>query len=251
MFEQKKGLSQVFLTNEKIAEHISSLVPLESKKVVEVGAGTGSLTKFLAEKAKRVVAVEIDEEAIPLLQEKLKEFKNVEIVKGNALKTDYSAFDCVFGNLPYHLSSPLLFAIIEKDFKKAVLMLQQEFALRLIAEPGSRDWSRLSVMVQRVADVSIAGYVSRDNFTPVPKVDSAIVLLKKKGKAKQIKLNAGLVNHLFQHKNQSVKNALKHSRTAFGLGKKEMMEKIINIPLLDRRVFTLTLEEISTLSKEF
>jgi len=128
--------------------------------------------------------------------------------------------------------------------------LQKEFAERLVAQPGSRDWSRLSVFVQANADVKMLFEVPRFAFTPVPRVDSAVVLLKKN---KKFKLDAKLVNALFQHKNQSVKNALLHSKRALGASEKRLLEFInwIGEKKREKKVRMLALSELQALSNEF
>lgn len=244
----RKRLSQCFLSSPAITRFISGVVPLKGKRVLEIGAGTGTLTKALAEKAGFVLAIEVDERLLPELRQNLSGFDDVEIVCGNALKADFSGFKTVFGNLPYHLSSPFLFKILESGFMEAVLMLQKEFAERLTARPGSKDWSRLAVMTQSVADVEVVGFVPRTEFTPVPRVDSAIVLLRANRKHD---LNPLLVNALFQHKNQSVKNSLLHSAKFLNKTKKEILSFLDSLEpqnLKDKKVRTLELKELADLS---
>ncbi|PIZ91694.1 16S rRNA methyltransferase, partial [Candidatus Micrarchaeota archaeon CG_4_10_14_0_2_um_filter_55_9] len=182
----------------------------------------------------------------PSLLSAVKEFNNVECVRADARYSSFNGFDAVFGNLPYHLSSELLFKLLESEFNQAVFLLQKEFVERLVAVPGSSNWSRLSVMTQARASAEIVGFVPRTCFKPVPRVDSAIVLLK--ARKKQLALNPKLVQLLFQHKNQSVKNALIHSHGALGLAKDEARALAEKLPLVGRRVRTLSLEEIVLLS---
>jgi len=218
--------------------------------VLEIGAGTGVLTNALARRAKRVIALEIDSRLREQLLKRVKEFKNVEVNFVDAREFNFAGFKTIFGNLPYHASTPLLFKILESGFEEAVLCLQKEFAERLVAQPGSRDWSRLSVFVQANADVKMLFEVPRFAFTPVPRVDSAVVLLKKN---KKFKLDAKLVNALFQHKNQSVKNALLHSKRALGASEKRLLEFInwIGEKKREKKVRMLALSELQALSNEF
>jgi len=242
-----RRLSQVFLNSDEIAEKIAAAIPLRGKTVLEIGAGTGILTRALAKRAKRVVAIEIDAKLARSLAESAP--KNVEVIHADALAFNSAGFDTVFGNLPYHLSSPLLFRILESDFEKAVVMLQKEFALRLVAEPDEDDYSRLTVMAQAKADVELLGEVTREHFDPQPQVDSILVLLKRK--TKPVPLDADLVNALFQHKNQTVRNAFEHSAYALGKDKDELRAFANSLEVKDRRVRSLSLDELAWLGKKF
>ncbi len=230
-------------------EKTADALPLEGKTVLEIGAGTGVLTSALARRAKRVIALEIDSRLREQLLKRTAGFKNVEINFVDARKFNFTGFKTIFGNLPYHASTSLLLKILESGFKEAVLCLQKEFAERLTARPGSREWSRLSVAAQANADVEILFQIPRFAFTPVPKVDSAIVLLKKN---KKFELDATLVNALFQHKNQTVKNALLHSARALGLEKKALFAALEKIGKeKEKKVRMLSLGELQALSMQF
>ncbi|NYZ78215.1 ribosomal RNA small subunit methyltransferase A, partial [Candidatus Micrarchaeota archaeon] len=169
---KSRELSQIFLVDREFIEKTADALPLKNKTVLEIGAGTGILTQALARRAKRVIALEIDSRLREQLLKRVKEFNNVEVNFVDARKFNFAGFKTVFGNLPYHASTPLLFKILESGFEEAVLCLQKEFAERLVARPGSRDWSRLSVAAQANADVKILFEIPRFAFTPVPKVDS-------------------------------------------------------------------------------
>ncbi|MFH1056401.1 MAG: 16S rRNA (adenine(1518)-N(6)/adenine(1519)-N(6))-dimethyltransferase RsmA [Candidatus Micrarchaeota archaeon] len=247
----KKGLSQVFLLDREAIEKIASSISIRGKTVLEIGAGEGILTRALAEKTGpkgRVVALEIDSSLAPKLKERLKGLKNVEVNFADALDFDFSGFKIIFGNLPYHLSSKLLFKILHGNFSTAVLCLQKEFAYRLLAKPGEREYSRLSVMSQNSADVKMLFEIPRFSFVPMPDVDSAVVLLESN---KKFSLNHNLVSALFQHKNQSVRKSFLHSRGQFGLGKEEASELCKIIPFSSTRVKNLGLEELSGISEWF
>ena len=150
--------------------------------VVEIGAGLGALTSELVARAGRVIAVERDRDLVAVLREQLGEIENLEIVEANALT--FTLADVadgepvhVVGNLPYHISSPLLFALLDQraHLARATLMLQRELAERIVAAPGSRTYGAPSVMVQQHADVALALSVGRGAFTPAPKVDSSVI----------------------------------------------------------------------------
>lgn len=235
------------MADKNIAKLISEIIPLNDKSVLEIGAGKGALTIELAKHAKKVRAIEVDERLFPTLLSSIKKFDNVECVRADARHASFDGFDVVFGNLPYHLSSELLFKLLESEFKQAIFLLQKEFVDRLVAEPNSSEWSRLSVMTQARATPELIGFVSRTCFNPAPKVDSAIVLLN--ARSEPLKVDGELVRLLFQHKNQSVRKALEHSHKVLNLTKGEARALFDDNDLARRRVRTLTLEEIVELSK--
>lgn len=248
---QRRGLSQVFLLDRDSIKRIASAVPIRGKTVLEIGAGEGILTAALAGKVGsrgRVIALELDRSLAPKLSSRLEGMKNVEVNFCDALEFDFRGFKTIFGNLPYHISSKILFKILESNFDCAVLCLQKEFAERLVALPGGSEYSRLSVMAQNAAEVEILFGIPRFCFVPIPKVDSAVVLLKSKSLGKRVKLDPLLVNMLFQHRNQSAKKAFMHSRQALGIGKKQAVLLSEGLPFKEKRVRELTLEALQTQS---
>jgi len=250
----RKSLSQVFLFDRTALKRIASSVPLRGKTVLEIGAGEGVLTELLAARvgAKgRIVALEIDRSLAEKMEKHLKGLKNVEVNFVDALKFDFGGFKIIFGNLPYHISSRILFKIIESRFSTAVLCLQKEFAERLVAKPGEKEYSRLSVMSQNSCEIKILFEIPRFSFIPIPKVDSAVVLLEAKGEEGRVRLNEALIGALFQHKNQSIHKALFHSRRQFGLDKKRLVLLCEKMPFKDKRARQLGLKELSVLSEWF
>jgi len=245
-----KKLGQCFLVEGAVAEQITEAIDLENKSVLEIGAGTGQLTAFLAARAKKVTAIEVDAKLVPELRASLSSFNNVAIIHADALNVDFNGYDAIFGNLPYNLSTPLLLKILESDAPTAVLLLQKEFAERMAACPGSKDYSRLSVLAQNNARIELIAEVPASCFSPQPRVNSAIVLLDKKP-AERRKLDEQLVSILFQHKNQTVRNAVTHSAHQLALEKKDAKELAVKLSLKDLRVRDLTLEELAKLSAEW
>jgi len=246
-----KKLGQCFLKDESIAEQIAESIELEDKTILEIGAGTGQLTAFLAARAKKVTAIEVDSKLVPELRASLSSFNNVAIIHADALNVDFSGYDAIFGNLPYNISTPLLLKILESDAPQAVLLLQKEFAERMAAPPGDKEYSRLSVLAQNNARIEILAHVPSSCFSPAPKVDSAIVLLDKKPAGEKRKLSEQLVSALFQHKNQTVRNALVHSARQFGVSKADAKKAAEKLSLKDVRVRDLTLEELAELSSKW
>jgi 16S rRNA (adenine1518-N6/adenine1519-N6)-dimethyltransferase len=181
----KKDWGQNFLGDENILRGLASLARLTpADQVVELGAGLGHFTRALAATGARVLAVERDRDLAPILRTELPE---VEVVEADAKTFDLEAVSARFGgrivlcgNLPYHLSSPILFHLMDqrRSVKRAVLLLQREVAERIAAEPGGRDYGLLSVLVQLVADARIGMSVPSRAFTPPPDVESCALVLE-------------------------------------------------------------------------
>lgn len=241
-------LGQHFLNDQRALAHIAKQLDLEGKTVVEVGAGHGELTKHLAKHAKRVVALEKDTALAASLKESLSPLGNVSVVHADALEFDISKYQYFIGNIPYEISSPLIFRLLENGFEQALFLVQKEFAHRLAAKPRTRDWSRLAAMVQARADVAIIGYLGPELFTPPPKVDSALVLLHFNPR---YVLDDDLLRMLFQHKNQSARKALEHSADSLGLSKVQARQLAASLPFCNVRARELELEQLAQMSEAF
>jgi len=179
----KKEWGQNFLGDPAILDALAALARLRpGDTVVELGAGLGHLTRALLASGARVVAVERDRELAPILRDELPE---AEIVEADAKSFDLGPAAAagkvvVCGNLPYHLTSPILFHLLDQRafVRRAVLLLQREVAERVAAEPGGREYGVLSVLVQHAADAHIGLEVGRHAFTPPPEVDSSALVLE-------------------------------------------------------------------------
>ena len=250
-----KKLSQNFLIDENIIDSEISFANLCREDIVlDIGAGFGFLTEKLSEKARNVIAIELDKRLASYLEAHFGKNANVEVVQGDILDLMQNIdFDKVVANIPYEISSQITFALMEKNFKLAIICYQKEFAERMVAKPGGKEYSRLSVMTNYFAHAEIMMAVSKRSFYPQPKVDSAIVSLRPK-KEKPYNVNDEefffkIVALLFQHKKQTVRNALIHSAKSLSLTK----EKIKSIALEDlgtRRVFTLEGAEIAQIAED-
>ncbi|MBI5159222.1 ribosomal RNA small subunit methyltransferase A [Candidatus Micrarchaeota archaeon] len=253
---RSKRLGQNFLVDERIIEKEVAHARVEGKSVLEIGAGTGNLTEKLAEKAGKLVAVEKDGKLIPELRERLKQFKNVEIIHADFLEMsgeELKGFDVVVSNVPYSISSPLLFKLLDVEFERAVLCLQKEFVDRMLAQPGERNRARLSVTTQVQFKVEKLERVSRNSFNPVPKVDSAVIMLERK-KARLGEFDKKIVLALFQHKKKKVANALVDSAGVLGVERGELKARLKECSetgaLQEERVFNLSNEQILMLSEK-
>ena len=149
--------------------------------VVEIGAGLGALTELLAERTRRVIAVEVDRRICALLAERMRPWKNVEVVCGDILEFSWEQASgaVVVGAIPYHITSPILVSLCEARqlIQKAVLILQAEVADRLLAQPGTKAYGRLSVLGQYCWDITAVLTVPRSGFFPQPEVDSRCLRL--------------------------------------------------------------------------
>lgn len=180
-----KRLGQNFLVDDGILEQIIDLYDLKKDEViVEIGAGLGALTTRLASRVRKVLAIEIDKTLADLLKNKIIKDKNIEVINQDILSFDfpevaklYGGKLKVLGNIPYSISAPLLFKLLEhkNSLSMAILMFQKEVANRIVANPGTKDYGVLSVFSQISAVVSKELLISKCSFYPQPKVDSAVV----------------------------------------------------------------------------
>ena len=179
-----KSLGQNFLIKESILRKISSFAEIkEDDFILEIGAGFGNLTKELAKKAKKVLAIEKDKRMVNLAKEFLKDFKNVEILNEDVLKIDLSKLNLqkeykVVGNLPYHISKPVIqkFLKIKEKPSLMIFLVQKEVAQRICAKAPKTNF--LALFIQFYANAKILDYVKKDYFWPRPKVDGAILKIE-------------------------------------------------------------------------
>ncbi len=178
-----RRLGQHFLHNQGVLRRIAEAVaPEPVDTVVEIGPGKGALTARLLERARRVVAVELDRELAESLRRRFSGAANLEILQADVLKTDLARYmpAVIAGNLPYYITSPILERVLQlaPRFPRAVFLVQREVAERLTAEPGRRAYSYLTVATAVFAGVRILCRVSPGSFSPPPKVESAVVILE-------------------------------------------------------------------------
>lgn len=208
----KKEFGQHILKNPLITQAIVDKAALRPTDVVlEVGPGTGNLTNKLLAKVKTVVACEIDSRLIGELEKRFQNtpYRNrLKILAGDVLKTNLPFFDICVANLPYQISSPFVFKLLEHRpmFRCAILMFQREFAHRLVAKPGDKLYCRLSVNCQFLARVDLVMKVGKNNFRPPPKVESNVVRIEPRNPPPDVNFKEwdGLLRICFNRKNKSL-----------------------------------------------
>lgn len=221
-FSFSKTLGQNFLVNPSICPRIAEDgIRDENYGVIEIGTGIGVLTNELAKRAKKVVAIEIDDRLIPILQETLAEYDNVKIINQDVLKVDLhklieEEFEdmnvCVCANLPYYITSPIIMALLESKLKikSITVMVQKEAATRLCAKVGTRECGAVTFAVRYYSEPKLLFNVSRGSFMPAPNVDSAVIRLEIKEndtiKANDEKFLFSLVKSAFSQRRKTLAN---------------------------------------------
>ena len=179
----RKRLGQHFLVDRTVLERIAdTLAPTASDVVVEIGPGRGALTDLLSQRARRVIAIELDRDLVPYLRDRYREAGNVDVIERDVLEVNLGEVGgsefLLAGNVPYYITTPILFHALEPPRPaRAVYLVQREVAERIAAPPGSRTYGALSVNVQAVARAELVARVPAGAFRPRPAVDSAIVRL--------------------------------------------------------------------------
>ncbi len=257
----KKSWGQNFLADEAILDDIARLaVSRPGELVVELGAGLGHLTARLLARGARVVAVERDRDMARVLRGEMGD--RIALIEADAARLDYARLAAdhgpggrvaVVGNLPYHLTSPILFSLLDQAevIERAVFLLQREVAERLAARPGGREWGILSVLLQREADVSIERIVPPGAFVPPPKVASAVLRALFRPPADPVADPARfrrLVKAGFAQRRKTLRNALEAARVA----DPEALRRALATAGVDpsRRGETLTLAEWAAIDRE-
>ena len=279
-FKAKKAFGQNFISDPQIIEAIADAGRVGPEDtVVEIGPGKGALTCTLAERAARVIAVELDAEVIPLLKGNLAGAPNVEVVNEDILKFDWSRAvggsfatekQCkpespcnsgvlrIVGNLPYYITTPILLGIFEKNVpaESITVMVQKEVAERICASPGGKDYGVLSISLQYYADCSYVLDVPAEYFSPRPKVDSAVVHMTLKKERllapEEEQQFFALVKKAFSQRRKTLLNSLVGYCPAPGAApvQKEDILKALAACGIDekRRPETLSIEEFASLS---
>lgn len=246
-----KGLGQHFLIDERIAHRQVEFASIQPNEIVfEVGPGLGILTRLLANRARHVIAIEKDRRLAEAL---VSIGDNLEILRGDALEIPWPRFDVMVSNLPYNISSPVVFRLLDHPADRAVLMFQREFADRMVAKVGTKAYSRLTVGVYHRAECDLIARVPRSAFHPVPEVDSAIVRLVRRAPPYRVRDDPTfhrVVDACFGHRRKTIANALDLAWPQFALDRKAWRAQLRELPFGERRGETLTPEEFAKLANE-
>jgi len=244
--QARKRFGQNFLVDAQIVSRIvSTISPKKSDDIVEIGPGKGALTFPLLDHLDKLSVIEIDRDLISFL--KLKKQDKLTIYEADALKFDYGLISNnlrIVGNLPYNISSPLLFCLLSRrnQIIDMTFMLQKEVVDRIVAKHGSKTYGRLSVMMQTFFEVESMFTVPKESFDPQPKIESAILYLKTKTKplTENTKLLEKIVKISFSQRRKTLKNCLKSTLS-------QEQTKID----LSQRAEMLSVENFITLMKDY
>lgn len=257
----RKRWGQHFLVDQNILSKIVRTAELEKGDVVlEIGPGLGEMTLALARQVKKVIAVEIDRKLVKILQGKTADFSNIMVIEGDVLKISFHQLYPqgnqqlkVVANLPYQISTPLIFRFIESKqlFSTLTLMLQREVAERMIASPGGKDYGPLSIFTQSISDLSIQFFIKPSAFFPPPKVESAVIHMVWKEKP-LVKLEEEgwfkkVVKGCFSYRRKRLINGLRHADLPLPEDLQKRIEKLGIDP--QRRPETLTIQEFARLAE--
>ena len=221
-FTFRKSYGQNFLIDSHVLDKIVSAAEIDSDtEVLEIGPGIGTLTQYLAEAAKSVTAVEIDDKLIPILEKTLDDYDNVKVIHGDILKQDIDAlFEGkhfkIVANLPYYITTPIIMNLLESRVPadSITVMIQKEVAERMMASPGTKDYGALSLAVQFYAEPYLAANVPPNCFMPRPNVGSAVIRLKRLEKppvqVKDEQLMFKLIRAAFNQRRKTLANAVKN-----------------------------------------
>lgn len=264
-FKFSKSLGQNFLIDDQVIEDIMEGADVGSEDcVLEVGPGIGVMTQALAERAEKVVSVEIDSSLLPVLDETLAPYNNVKIINSDILKIDLRQLieeefngrrPKVVANLPYYVTTPIIMMFLEEGIPVTdiVVMVQKEVAERIVSAPGNKIYGALSVAVQFYSEPSVIVKAPKGLFMPQPKVDSLVVRMKiretPKVDVKNRKLFFRVVKAAFGMRRKTLLNAL-----SAGLGiSKDMVNEVMGACDIDpkRRGETLSIEEFGLLADRF
>ena len=263
-FNFQKKYGQNFLIDTHVLEKIMDAAEITKEDcVVEIGPGIGTMTQYLAERAKEVVAVEIDKNLIPILEETLSEYDNVTIINEDILKVDLNRIVeeknqgkpvKVVANLPYYITTPIIMGLFENQvpLKSITIMVQKEVADRMQVGPGTKDYGALSLAVQYYAKPEIVAIVPPNCFIPRPTVGSAVIRLTRYEEApvkvKNEKFMFSLIRASFNQRRKTLANGLANAQN-LPLSREKVTEVLEQMGLSPTiRGEALTLEQFAKLS---
>jgi len=252
-----KLLGQNFMVEPAFYPRLATYTSLSKSDVVlDAGAGFGFLTRFLADKCKAVIAVEKDPQIAKVLREQTSRFSNVTVIEGDVLKLDLPAFNKVVAAPPYYLSSKLVLFLLERKVDCSLLIVQKEFADRLVAKVGTEDYSWLTVTVYHKAQVELLDLVPKEMFYPEPEVDSVILRLTPwqtpPFHVEDAVFFERMTKWLFTERNKKLVNALEpFIKRALKISKQEYKQIIQESPLAEMRPRELTPENFGAIANAF
>ena len=265
-FAFQKKFGQNFLIDSNILENIVGAAEITKDDfVLEIGPGIGTMTQYLCEAAGHVVAVEIDKMLIPILEDTLSEYDNVEVINQDVLKVDIKSLAeeknggkpiKVVANLPYYITTPIIMGLFESGvpIESITIMVQKEVAERMQTGPGSKDYGALSLAVQYYAEAEVMLTVSAHCFMPKPNVDSAVIKLTRHKtpvvEVRDEKLMFQIIRASFNQRRKTLVNGLKNS-PELKYSKEQIVGAITAIGKPENiRGEALTLEEFAALSNQ-
>ena len=263
-FDFQKKFGQNFLIDGRVLEKIMDAADISGDDfVLEIGPGIGTMTQYLAERARAVMAVEIDRNLIPILSETLKEYDNVSVLNADILKVDLTKVAeeknegrpiKVVANLPYYITTPIIMGLFESHVpvENITVMVQKEVAERMQAGPGTKDYGALSLAVQYYAEPYIAANVPPNCFMPRPKVGSAVIRLTRHKnppvQADNEKLLFQLIRASFNQRRKTLQNGIKNY-SGLNFSKEEVAQALEQMGVSPTiRGEALTLEQFAQLS---
>ncbi len=247
-----KKLGQNFLFDEEALNLIASGVN-EQDTIIEIGPGLGTLTAILAEKAEKVIAVELDDKMIAILNERFKLYNNVEIIHEDILNVDIDKIAPkakVVANLPYYITTSIITKLLKTNIKDITVLIQKEVAERICAIPGSKKAGAITYFVNYYANAEIVGNVSKEAFIPNPEVESSIVKLKiRENKLVEVKNETMFFEIIRANFNQRRKTLINSLSTVVD---KERLKEILRELNINENVRgeTLTLEQYAQLANK-
>jgi 16S rRNA (adenine1518-N6/adenine1519-N6)-dimethyltransferase len=240
----RKQLGQHLLIDRGALKKEAQLISCDGKTVLEIGPGDGRLTRgVLVAGAAHITAVEKDRLMVSALNRQFHANRKVTVVHGDFLEFAPGAYDRIIGNIPYYISSQIIFRLLEFEFGYCILCVQKEFASRLLAKPGGRNYGRLSASAGHYFEIEKLLDVPRVSFAPIPRVDSTVIGLRKRNVGRDLRFER-ISNALFQHRLKTVRAALAASHTALGMEKRDAKKLGDSVKYKERRVFTLSAQEI-------
>jgi len=245
---------QHFLADRNAVERIASVLELKDRQVLEIGPGRGVLTRALLARGARVIAVELDGSLVSFLKHEFAQAIDsgaLTLISGDATRVDIPPFEIVVANLPYSASSKITFRLLDIGFEAAVLMYQKEFADRMLADIGTRDCGRLSVMVQTFARASRCFDLPPGAFSPPPAVYSTVVRIEPRPPLFPVddrKTYSEVVKILYAGRRKTVRSILKNSGGIFGVEPVAYLLSELDPAILSSRPEELYLEDYATIS---